>query len=895
MKNLKRVLSLALTGTMLAGMMTIGASAANKDFTDADEIQHTEAVNVMSTLGVLKGKDTGAFDPNTTVTRAEMAKIICVMLNGGNDPTLGSASSAMFSDINGHWARSYIEYCASMNIIAGQGDGTFAPDAPVTGAAAAKMLLVAMGYDSSIFEFTGADWEINVNRRANEAKLYEEIKNIDTSVGLSRDNTAQMAYNALEAKIMETTYDKVISSGEVSWSYGLSNETFLNKYFDAYTWVGTFTGNYNTGKAGTKGYIAVEGKLDTAEESKDGKYPTAKFPYDFDIANIGEEVKVLFKDGKSGTKGQPDKNDTIYGVFNTGRTEVVTAIKGDVKELKSTKTQIEIDGTKYDTKDTVEVITNYGLAEADKDATNGTSSKASDLTTALMGKTGDTIKAVTDPEDGKIKTVYVTESKIAAVTAKNSDKVSMNNGVGAIDIEDNDIYEDIKKGDVVIVTTLYDEVGEDLSYTIVEPAEKITGEVKGYKDQTNVKLGSDTYKIHGAANMLNAIPNETVTTAFDGDDIGEEFDLYMINGYVGAAVMVSEAATNYSVVTAVKAKGSTGGVFNSLELQVMDAEGTKSVITVGDNSKDIDGNKATTANSYNVGDIVVWSGKATDATVTVKASYAKPGTADYVQKTKAFDGAVTTANCVLFAETSSTDINNKTDEGKDNGSYKFKAYNIRDLDSLEDISCTYVLNGDKKVVAVFADLSKNAPGATDSTVYGIVTGYAGTTKQDGISYYEYTVKNNEEEFTLLFTAKQAEFTGKLVSFEPVSDNVYSADDILIFAKPFADDNYDLADVYVKELNEGDKTLTFFGETKKVDKDSYEGVEASQSTYALDDDCTIVYVNAEDGELGRDIGVNGFDSVTNHKNAAIVTSTDTKGNKVIVAIFVETSNKVNILK
>ena len=892
MKNLKRVLSLALTGTMLAGMMTIGASAANKDFTDADEIQHTEAVNVMSTLGVLKGKDTGAFDPNTTVTRAEMAKIICVMLNGGNDPTLGSASSAMFSDINGHWARSYIEYCASMNIIAGQGDGTFAPDAPVTGAAAAKMLLVAMGYDSSIFEFTGADWEINVNRRANEAKLYEEIKNIDTSVGLSRDNTAQMAYNALEAKIMETTYDKVISSGEVSWSYGLSNETFLNKYFDAYTWVGTFTGNYNTGAAGTKGYIAVSGKLDTADEKVSNT--KAQFPYDFDIANIGEEVKVIFKDGKSGSKNQPDKNDTIYGVFNTGRTEVITATKGDVKDNKTTKAQVNIDGTKYDAKDTVDVIINYGLDTKEDLSSKGTASANSALTTALQAKTGDTIKAVTDPEDGKIMTVYVTESKIAAVTAKNSDKVSMNNGVGAIDVEDNDIYEDIKKGDVVIVTTLYANVDEDLSRTIVEPAEKITGEVRGYKDQTNVKLGSDTYKIHGAANMLNAIPNETVTTAFDGDDIGEEFDLYMINGYVGAAVMVSEAATNYSVVTAVKAKGSTGGVFNSLELQVMDTEGNKSIITVGDNSKDIDGNKATTADSYNVGDIVVWSGKATDATVTVKASYKTPGTADYVQKTKAFDGAVTTANCVLFAETSNVDIAN-TEVGKDNGNYKFKVYNIRDLDSLENISCTYVLNGDKKVVAVFADLDKNAPGATDSTVYGIVTGYAGTTKQDGTSYYEYTVKNNEEEFTLLFTAKQADFTGKLVSFEPVSDNVYSAEDILVFAKPFADDNYDLADVYVKELNEGDKTLTFFGETKKVDKDSYEGVEDSQSTYALDDDCTIVYVNAEDGELGRDIGVNGFDSVTNHRNAAIVTSTDTKGNKVIVAIFVETSNKVNILK
>ena len=147
MKDFKRVLSLGLAGTMLAGMMTVGASAANKDFTDADEIQHTEAVNVMSTLGVLKGKDTGAFDPTATVTRAEMAKIICVMLNGGVDPTLGSSSAAMFSDTANHWARKYIEYCASEGIIAGMGDGTFGPDLPVTGAAAAKMLLVALGYD----------------------------------------------------------------------------------------------------------------------------------------------------------------------------------------------------------------------------------------------------------------------------------------------------------------------------------------------------------------------------------------------------------------------------------------------------------------------------------------------------------------------------------------------------------------------------------------------------------------------------------------------------------------------------------------------------------------------------------------------------------------------------
>ena len=146
MKNLKRIFSLALAGTMLAGMLTVGASAA--DFTDADSIKNNEAVDTMVALNIINGKDDGSFAPEATVTRAEMAKMITVALNGGKDPVLGTSSTPKFTDIGGHWAQKYIEYCANLGIIAGQGDGTFAPDAPVTGGAAAKMLLVALGYDS---------------------------------------------------------------------------------------------------------------------------------------------------------------------------------------------------------------------------------------------------------------------------------------------------------------------------------------------------------------------------------------------------------------------------------------------------------------------------------------------------------------------------------------------------------------------------------------------------------------------------------------------------------------------------------------------------------------------------------------------------------------------------
>ncbi len=95
MRNLKRALSLVMAAAMLIGMMVVSASAADnyEDFTDKDEIQNTEAVATMVSLGVINGKEDGSyFDPTGIVTRAEMAKLIAVSLNGGKDPVLGSGA-----------------------------------------------------------------------------------------------------------------------------------------------------------------------------------------------------------------------------------------------------------------------------------------------------------------------------------------------------------------------------------------------------------------------------------------------------------------------------------------------------------------------------------------------------------------------------------------------------------------------------------------------------------------------------------------------------------------------------------------------------------------------------------------------------------------------------------
>ena len=154
MRNLKRALSLVMAMALIVGMMVVSASAAGKDFTDMDEIDHTEAVNTMVALNVISGKEDGSyFDPTGTLTRAEMAKIVAYVMNGGVEPNIGTKVIPTYSDIDDHWAEAYIEYCTSMDIIAGDGAGKFNPEGTLTASQAAKMFLTAMGYNATVFGF----------------------------------------------------------------------------------------------------------------------------------------------------------------------------------------------------------------------------------------------------------------------------------------------------------------------------------------------------------------------------------------------------------------------------------------------------------------------------------------------------------------------------------------------------------------------------------------------------------------------------------------------------------------------------------------------------------------------------------------------------------------------
>ena len=273
----KKVLSLVLCVAMLLSVMVMGTGAA---FTDQDEIQNAEAVDMTSALGIIDGYEDGSFQPAENIERGEAAKMISAMLNGGRDSVQETTESS-YNDVLGSvdaWANKYIEYCTARGIVSGVGGDRFAPASNVTGTQLAKMLLVSLGYDSVKEGYQdNAMWSVNVNTDAVAAGLYAGIETIDMSAPLSRDNAAQMIWNALQAKTVVYLTD---STGAIEFQ----STTLLDKVYGAATVTGIMT--------------AIDYNVDTEEYTYtvDGKDYTSTADYS---ALFAQTVKVLAKDDEA--------------------------------------------------------------------------------------------------------------------------------------------------------------------------------------------------------------------------------------------------------------------------------------------------------------------------------------------------------------------------------------------------------------------------------------------------------------------------------------------------------------------------------------------------------------------------------------------------------------------
>ena len=586
MRNLKRALSLAMASIMVLGMMVVGAGAVSyDDFSDKDKIVNDDAVSMLVELNVINGKDDGSFDPEGIVTRAEMAKMICVVLNGGKDPSLGNVSNYTYTDTVGHWAAAYIEYCTTLGIVAGDGTGKFNPSNTVTGAEAAKMLLVALGFKSEIEGFTGANWAVNVNVRANQKGLFDELS-INPSEGLTRDNAAQMVWNALDAGVVSYDYTLITDGSSITSSPTLidnESKTLLTDKFKVAKLEGVIVANENatsTGTAVEKEDVTVLLLTSDDADSKQDEGDTITLKTATAANLLGKSVTMFAKDWKNGAY------QTVLGNPVVSSDNMIATISED-SDADDVKDALKDAGIKEVSK---AVLVQNFIRATDEDDKELTISGMADV--AKLTGNGIEVTVISNDNDNKADFVIVTRmiaGKVSAYNAKGNDgdgyitvtafpytdkktdkvaSIAAADRISGAEFADIKGVEDVAKDDIV----LYYRVGDTF---YMEKAESVNITVTSTKGDDQIKDGSDTYKASALSAKFNDDNADTLAGAMDLDD---EVTLYLDNfGYVVYTDAVT-AADEYMFITGSDASVKSG--FESLTIKGVLSDGTEVTASV---------------------------------------------------------------------------------------------------------------------------------------------------------------------------------------------------------------------------------------------------------------------------------------------------------------------------
>ena len=170
---MKKFLSLVLALVMTMSLVTISAGA--KDFADDSKITYKEAVDVMSTLGVVGGYTDGSFNPQGTLTRGAAAKIICNLILGTTTASALVADAAPYKDVpTNHTFAGYIAYCQKEGIVDGYADGIKAEGNYffVTEYAKNGNLSKNAKVEASVYTLEGKDDTVTLNK-INSTKVSE--------------------------------------------------------------------------------------------------------------------------------------------------------------------------------------------------------------------------------------------------------------------------------------------------------------------------------------------------------------------------------------------------------------------------------------------------------------------------------------------------------------------------------------------------------------------------------------------------------------------------------------------------------------------------------------------------------------------------------------------------
>ena len=496
---MKKFLSLVLALVMTMSLVTVSAGA--KDFTDDSEITYKEAVDVISALGVVDGYSDGDFRPDDVLTRGAAAKIICNLILGPTTASALAAGTAPFKDVPvTNTFAGYITYCSQQGIISGYADGTFRPTGTLSGNAFMKMLLGALGYDSSIEGYTGANWQVSVIKQASGIGLDDGNDEFVGSQAVTRQEAALYAFNMLQATMVE--YDK--------------KDTIV---------VGDITINTTSTRKDVENNTNTDGNID-GERNGDG------------LMQFGEKYfKDLEKEDATDIFGHPsskwvyDGDDVGTYANEADATYVVEDDDMDVGQVVTSSSYM-----------------NYSSSEA-KDAKYFLNGDDNEVKSSELVAVGDIVEAY-ENDNGDVETVVVSRYTVAKIDKVDTDVSTAESRNGASEVltltdldGDNsndyyDKYDDAEKtlrgyassydeGTVLAVAFRDGKFGDEVlaSYE----AEAVTGEVTAFREDETVTMDGTKYEFarneNGTAGFVDGI-----TSNFDFD---KEYTIYLTaDGYV---------------------------------------------------------------------------------------------------------------------------------------------------------------------------------------------------------------------------------------------------------------------------------------------------------------------------------------------------------------------------
>ena len=733
---MKKFLSLVLALVMTMSLVTIGAGA--KDFADDNSITYKEAVDVISGIGIVDGYSDGSFGPDGALTRGAAAKIICNLVLGPTTASALRATTAPFKDVpTTNVFAGYITYCSQQGIISGYGDGTFRPSGTLTGNAFMKMLLGALGYNSSKEGYTGSNWQINVIKQAVNIGLDDGNDEFVGSKAVTRQEAALYAFNMLQADLVEYPDDTVITAGDVtvttqgtykSVQWGSSADEDGNIKDDGYVQFAERYFNKLTKRGATDDFarpattwVNDGDKIGTYVDDADVSYTS-----NVTLGTIYSDLGLT----------QADRNAEVY--YNGVRASDVAVTRNNTVKISSTSANNKLvgDGT---------------IVDVYYDSDNN------DVTICVVDVyAGEVVSVNTSAADP-----YVVVNPLSTMT----DKANASFTISGTErrFETTDSFDE----DQIVLFTYSQSANEIKS---VDPAEYVEGTVDEYVSGKNLTVGETEYKY--AKNIAYAFGAES--------DMQTKGDYVVYTDANGLAIFVDEQEfnpTDYAFVLNAESAGSAA--FGRDQAKIVTAEGRLMTIDTDDDYTDLKGkivtyraddngdyalrvaptsyqNAATISDGFNIkGETTSANGVLTGASVGFNLKNSQSaitvGTSSYEDGTKVLidadnDGAKDDELTTVYANSETVFVVART-ESDGAGGYEttYTSYvgvrNVPNIDGTTNpAEAVYYVRGNNILAFMFIDAGQaTVTGGSSDVVF--LAGLEGMTghvyANDGSDYYVY--------------------------------------------------------------------------------------------------------------------------------------------------------------